>query len=616
MKLQLLYPIRTALLLACATVNASAASLYVSIANAAPAPPYASWSSAATNIQDAIDAANVGDTVVVTNGLYATGGQAWGFTVTNRIAVLKAVTVRSVNGPDVTVICGQQGIRCALLTNGAVLSGFTLTNGVLREDAGAGVLCLSTKFIFESSAVVSNCVIVGNSTTDVGGGVAGGTFYDCTLMRNFTDDDGGGAYFSTLNHCTLSGNGANEGGGGAYSCTLNYCRLTNNWSSDSGKGGDQGGGGAAFCTLNHCTLMGNSAANSFGGGASSSTLNDCLLTGNSARFGGGVAGGTLQRCTLVNNFAEDFGGGVDGGKLTDCNLEGNFAIFGGGTAYCDLTNCTLRANQALITGGGAYGERAYATSLHKCILTGNSAGVAGGGSSGNSLVLCTVSENSALLGGGCADSSNVIGCLIVDNHAATAGGGTYECVLESCTVVGNSSGLGGGISRGQANNSILYYNSATNEANYFLSQVRNSCTTPADVDTICCGNISDEPAFVNIVGGNYRLRPGSPCIDMGVDSGLSISIDLEGNPRPLDGNADGIAAFDMGAYEFNSLFFTSITKVGNKLRLSWFDSPVGMQLQSSPSLVNPVWTNVPFDPGTNGLELLAAGNVFFRLSMP
>src|SRR6266567_3370515 len=211
--------------------------------------PYTNWATAATNIQDAVDAAVAGDEIVVTNGIYATGGRNY-----NRVTVDKPLSVRSVNGPQSTIIYGG-GSRCAYLTDSATLSGFTLTGGFVRGNGG-GISCLPT-------AVVSNCVISGNESV-------GNAFRDIHVF-------GGGAYGGTLNNCTLSANRAGtdccqdlhfyEGvGGGAAFCTLNNCTLTDNWA-------DRGAAGAVGCTLNNCRLSGN--------GASSCTLNNCTLTGNS-----------------------------------------------------------------------------------------------------------------------------------------------------------------------------------------------------------------------------------------------------------------------------------------------------------------------------------------------
>src|SRR3954462_9739818 len=71
-------------------------------------PPFTDWSTAATNIQAAVNTAAAGDQVWVTNGVYETGasldpqGQ-----LSNRVAITKAVIVRSVNGPEATVIAGD-----------------------------------------------------------------------------------------------------------------------------------------------------------------------------------------------------------------------------------------------------------------------------------------------------------------------------------------------------------------------------------------------------------------------------------------------------------------------------------------------------------------------------
>ena len=140
----------------------------------------------------------------MTNGVYQSGARAVYPGMTNRVAVTKPLTVLSVNGPDGTVIDGHRAMRCAYLTNGAMLVGFTLTNGatqsytpsqpVFHTQRGGGAWCEST------SAVLSNCVISGNSTSagairycnDGGGSVN----WDCPGYR------GGGAY--SKGRCTTA----------------------------------------------------------------------------------------------------------------------------------------------------------------------------------------------------------------------------------------------------------------------------------------------------------------------------------------------------------------------------------------------------------------------------
>ncbi|MFN0037895.1 MAG: choice-of-anchor Q domain-containing protein [Burkholderiales bacterium] len=62
------------------------------------------------------------------------------------------------------------------------------------------------------------------------------------------------------------------------------------------------------------------------------------------------------------------------------------------------------------------------------------------------------------------------------------------------------------------------------------------------------GNISADPMFEDANAGNYRLKIGSPAIDSGSPIEAPLK-DLDGTVRPLDGDGDGVAVMDIGAFE-------------------------------------------------------------------
>ena len=55
--------------------------------------------------------------------------------------------------------------------------------------------------------------------------------------------------------------------------------------------------------------------------------------------------------------------------------------------------------------------------------------------------------------------------------------------------------------------------------------------------------------------GDLRLWTGSPAIDTGDNQYVTpIATDLDGKPRIIDGDGDGDATVDMGAYEYEDIW--------------------------------------------------------------
>ena len=468
---------------------------YVDPGSVSPVPPYSSWQTAATNIQDAVDAVVFGAHILVTNGTYQIGGRTVYGLLTNRLVINKPVVVQSVNGPSMTAILGNPiigdtAVRCAYLTNSATLSGFTLLNGATRaagdaykEQSGGGVWCEST------NAIVLNCVVISNTANVYAGGVRGGSLTNCSLIANSATGSGGAAYSNLMSGCLLSNNTA----------IIGYGPIS--------------GGGASSCTLISCTLVSNITDTpnfhpASGGGAVNSTLVNCALIGNSGKDGGGASGCTLRNCNLVANTAVTGGGGAEVSTLVGCLVISNSAVSGVGGGCSDSfgTNCVISQNSSGYQGGGACGG-----ALYNCLITGNSApGSAGGGAAANPSGTGTTLWN----------------CTVVGNWAYYAGGGVDSCPVWNSIVTGNTT------------------TNSPDSPNWHGGTLNYSCTTPLP-DT-GAGNITDAPLFVNQASGNFQLQSDSPCINAGTNGYVIPGADLAGNSRIVSGTVD------LGPYENQS----------------------------------------------------------------
>ena len=216
-------------------------------------------------IQDAIDAAINGDTVIVRPGSYFENIDFLG----------KSICVVSDRGPENTIINGRSSGLVATFQNGegtdCTIEGFTLTNG--RSKYGGGIYCYS-----QSSPNISSCVIQGNVAEWYGGGI-------CCMYGSCP----------TISDCVFQGNASLFLSGGGI-----YCREF------------------ASPVIRNCLITENCSATSGGGIScfdSAPTISNCVVSYNSAyAYGGGVyfegCSLTLTNNTIYCNTTDFFGGGV------------------------------------------------------------------------------------------------------------------------------------------------------------------------------------------------------------------------------------------------------------------------------------------------------------------
>ena len=367
-----------------------------------------------------------------------------------------------------------------------------------------------------------------------GSGETGNSVIDNFTIKNGSADYGGAINCRrgspTLTNCTFNGN-SSDWDGGAIRChdpsspTVTNCTFISNSAS-----GTYAVGGAICC-----------------GGKCKPKITDCTFTNNSARMHGGAI-----YCTSYSNP-----------KITNCTFSGNSATGAGGAIYCcgddspSITNCTFSGNNA--NNGGAIGCASHGNpSITNCAFSGNSA-------SGGGAVYCDLSEPS------------ITNCTFIGNSADN--GGAIDCnnfagpTLTNCTLSGNSaSHFGGAIYCTSGvptlSNCILWGNTASSDGNeIYISDTGSFCalnyccvdktgygfesgvpTTTIDDSNNC---IFVDPQFVDPANGDYHLKDTSPCIDAGNNRLVPSSVDteLDGEQRIVDGDNDGTATVDIGAYE-------------------------------------------------------------------
>ncbi len=235
------------------------------------------------------------------------------------------------------------------------------------------------------------------------------------------------------------------------------------------------------------------------------------------------------------------------------------------------------------TSGGAISCIGSDPTIRGCLLTANAAGSLGGAiscSAGAAPLIerCRFIGNTAASRGGAVHSTSgsapdVVTCLLAGNGAGSVGGAvsvsTASVTIEGCTMSGNTAATGGGFyvtgtSSALVTGSILWADVAGTGPEIHLASAQSTADVSySDVEggqkgvggpgglVWGPGNIDLDPDFRDAGGGDWRLASGSTAIDAGDRAFVPGpgQRDLAGAARLGDGDGDGTAIVDMGAFE-------------------------------------------------------------------
>jgi predicted outer membrane repeat protein len=338
------------------------------------------WSSAYTDLQQALAVASPGDVIKVADGVYkptSTTDITATFQLKSGVSLLGGYAGYGAANPDardpakyVSILSGDIGVAddfrdnsqhvltASGVDNTAVLEGLTIRDGhahgsTTDDRAGAGLFCVGgsptiADCVFQwniadsrgagmicrenSAPVLTNCQFIENSALAFGGGLnsesgSSLTLSHCTFLRN----DSGGLYAAgpniSLDSCLFFGNYSYLGtGGGAYLSSNGQIAVEN--CVFSGNFGDRGAGmllnayeGSDVATVDNCTFAGNVARFQGGGIYASSypwTMSNCILWGNSSPTGPDLV---VRNSTPTVSFTDIPGGWMGTGNL---NLDPKF----------------------------------------------------------------------------------------------------------------------------------------------------------------------------------------------------------------------------------------------------------------------------------------------------
>jgi hypothetical protein len=302
--------------------------------------------------------------------------------------------------------------------------------------------------------------------------------------------------------------------------------------------------------------------------------------------GGGIeisgASPVISGNIVTANDGAGFGAGINvfqGAPVIDSNTVSSNVVnaapaLGGGISVrnapqtppaTQITHNVITGNEALNFGGGIYLDSAYYALVANNLIANNSANALGGGiasfnAAGETILQNIITGNSATPGAGIFISqpqgfpnfkiiNNTIannlgsfsGELLTDGY--DAGSQIENNIIFNVNIPALTCGWG------------YHYGPPIVRSNDAFSGLGASASYSGDCTGMSgsSGNISVDPLFVS--SSDFHLLGGSPAIDAGDNTAPSLpALDFDLNPRIVDGDLQGGAIIDMGAYELQPFF--------------------------------------------------------------